>query len=302
MHIDEVRNNLFYQFPQWLLKEPYNNLSHRAMLMYMLLWDRRGLSEKNGWHDENGKVYVYFTNEQFMETLGTKSNKTIVEAKKELHKIGLLEEVQQGVNKPNRLYINGSVKITHRECKNYTSGSVKNTRQDVQKLHGINTNIINTNISKITNTNTSEQNPLEKTPTDTNIYDYYQQRIGPLDGYQYEKLRDYLDIDKMEPELVKKAIDKGADNSKRNFGYVNAILKSWVQSGIYTIAQQDEEQRNYVDSKAGNYQSVSGQAKSNIPDWHNEHFKEPEMSPDELAELERIQREINDKLAKGGQA
>ena len=141
-----------------------------------------------------------------------------------------------------------------------------------------------------------------RTATDTNIYDYYQQRIGPLDGFQYEKLKDYLDIDKMEPELVKKAIDKGADNSKRNFGYINTILKNWAQNGILTVAQQDEEQRNYVDSKAGNYQSVSGQAKSNIPDWHNEHFKEPEMSPDELAELERIQQEINNKLAKGGQA
>ena len=59
---------------------------------------------------------------------------------------------------------------------------------------------------------------------------------------------------------------------------------------------------NYVDSKASNYQSVNNQAKSNIPDWHNEDFKEPEMSPDELAKLERIQREINDKLTKGGQA
>ena len=140
----------------------------------------------------------------------------------------------------------------------------------------------------------------KKSATDTNIYDYYQQRVGPLDGFQYEKLKDYLDIDKMEPELVKKAIDKGADNSKRNFGYINTILKNWAQNGILTVAQQEEEQRQFEDSKASNYQSVNGQAKPNIPDWHNEHFKEPEMSPDELAELERIQQEITDKLAKGG--
>ena len=133
-----------------------------------------------------------------------------------------------------------------------------------------------------------------------NIFDYYQSRIGVLDGYQVEKLQGYLSDDHLEPELVKRAIDRAADNGKRNFGYANAILKNWAQSGIHTIAQQDEEQRNYVDSKASNYQSVEGQAKSNIPDWHNEHFKEPEMSPDELAELERIQQEITDKLAKGG--
>ena len=141
-----------------------------------------------------------------------------------------------------------------------------------------------------------------KTATDANIFGHYQSRIGSIDGYQVEKLKDYLEIDKLEPALVKRAIDRAADNGKRNFGYVNAILKNWAQNGIRTIAQQDEDQRNYVDSKASNYQSVNNQAKSNIPDWHNEDFKEPEMSPDELAELERIQREINDKLAKGGQA
>ena len=95
----------------------------------------------------------------------------------------------------------------------------------------------------------------KKTATDTNIYDYYQQRIGPLDGYQYEKLRDYLNIDGMKPELVKKAIDKGADNSKRNFGYINTILKNWAQNGILTVAQQDEEQRQFEDSKGNKQKS-----------------------------------------------
>ena len=212
------------------------------MLMYMLLWDRRGLSDKNNWYDKNGKVYVYFTNEQFMEVLKC-SKQTVVTTKEELHKFDLLEEVRQGINKPNRLYINGSL---------------KNRLQEVQNLDGINTNIINTNISNITTTTTSEQNLLEKTTTDTNIYDYYQQRIGSLDGFQYEKLKDYLDIDKMEPELVKKAIDKGADNSKRNFGYINTILKNWAQNGISTVVQQEEEQRQFEDSKT---------SKSKSDDW-----------------------------------
>ena len=141
-----------------------------------------------------------------------------------------------------------------------------------------------------------------KTATDTNIFDHYQSRIGSIDGYQVEQLQNYLSADHLEPELVKRAIDRAADNGKRNFGYINAILKNWAHNDIRTIAQQDEEQRNYVDSKVNNYQSVNNQAKSNIPDWHNEDFKEQEMSPDELAELERIQREINEKLAKGGKA
>ena len=180
--------------------------------------------------------------------------------------------------------------------------------RDMQKALQCNTNATECNgdidkeIKKDIDINIELEVDNAKTATDANIFGHYQSRIGSIDGYQVEKLKDYLEIDKLEPALVKRAIDRAADNGKRNFGYVNAILKSWTQSGIRTVAQQDEEQRNFTDSKASNYQSVNNQAKSNIPDWHNEDFKEPEMSPDELAELERIQREINDKLAKGGQA
>ena len=105
----------------------------------------------------------------------------------------------------------------------------------------------------------------KKTATDTNIYDYYQQRIGPLDGYQYEKLKDYLDIDRLEPELVKKAIDKGADNSKRNFGYINTILKNWAQNGILTVVQQEEEQRHFEDSKGNKQKSDDWVPDPNYP-------------------------------------
>ena len=80
------------------------------------------------------------------------------------------------------------------------------------------------------------------------IAGYYQSRIGVLDGKQFEQLIDYIKFDHMEYELVKLAIDKAADNSKRNFGYVNSILKNWAQNGIKTTVQQ-EEQSNFNKSK-----------------------------------------------------
>ena len=81
------------------------------------------------------------------------------------------------------------------------------------------------------------------------IAGYYQSRIGVLDGRQFEQLIDYIKFDHMEYELVKLAIDKAADNSKRNFGYVNSILKNWAQNGIKTTVQQEEEQSNFNKSK-----------------------------------------------------
>ena len=85
-----------------------------------------------------------------------------------------------------------------------------------------------------------------------NIFDYYQNRIGLLDGFQLQQIEAYQAIDGLEPELIKIAIDKAADNSKRSFGYVNSILKSWAQNGIRTVAQQDEEQRRFEGRKNNN--------------------------------------------------
>ena len=82
-----------------------------------------------------------------------------------------------------------------------------------------------------------------------NIFEHYQERIGLLDGFQLQQLEGYQVIDGLEPELIKIAIDKAADNSKRSFGYVNSILKSWAQNGIKTVAQQKEEQNNYASNK-----------------------------------------------------
>nr|DAD60968.1 MAG TPA: replisome organizer [Caudoviricetes sp.] len=104
------------------------------------------------------------------------------------------------------------------------------------------------------------------------ISNLYQSRIGVLDGQQYQILVDYITEDKMEPDLIKRAIGKAADNSKRSFGYINRILKNWVQNGIKTVARQDEEQRRYLE-KIGVYKPDS-----NIPEWSKEHpnYQAPE--------------------------
>lgn len=119
----------------------------------------------------------------------------------------------------------------------------------------------------------SEVELKQPAPADFNIYDYYQQRIGVMDGYQQSKLKDYLVIDGMEPELVKRAIDRAADNSKRNFGYINAILKNWAQNGIKTIVQQDEEQRNFKEK--------SQKPVTNVPFWSQLDYKAPEGMTEE---------------------
>ena len=237
MHIDEVKNNRFYQFPQWLLKEPYNVLSDKAKLIYMLLFDRRTLSEQNKWYDTDGKIYMYFTNEQLGGVLKC-SNKTIVKAKKELQEANLLKEVRQGVNKPNRLYINGSVESTRQEVSFLPLGSVESTRQEVSEVHTINTNNINTNIS------------IEEEEGGNKFLQDLENLWGrTFNGMEVMKITDYLTNEGVSNQLMKKAIEISLLNGARNFNYVSKVLDNWIDEGIKTPEQVDVKQKQHEKSK-----------------------------------------------------
>lgn len=235
MHVNEVKNNVFYQFPQWLLKEePYKGLGDKAKMMYMLLFDRRSLSLKNKWYDEDGKIYMYFTNEQFMQELNC-SEKSVIRAKKELANIGLLKEVRQGVNKPNRLYINGTVESTGQDLKKVQHGPVGSTGQDLKKVQGINTNNINTNISNNKYINNSLGDTLK--------------RLDWLDSIQTQQILEYVGLDGMDIEVIQNAIERCANSNIRNFNYLNGILSKWREKGITTLEQVAEEDALFKKSK-----------------------------------------------------
>lgn len=133
----------FFKFPKpFIYDEKYKVLSNNAKMLYMLLFDRLELSLKNGWHDKEGNVFQYYTNDQLMIDLNCNSNKTIIKIKKELKDTGLMTEVRQGMNLPNRIYLealNGSVENTFQEVQKVHLGSVENTLSEVQKVHTIKT-------------------------------------------------------------------------------------------------------------------------------------------------------------------
>lgn len=265
-----VRQN-FFMTPYALYRNPaYKGLSNDAKTLYALMLDRVNLSVKNrgDWTDENGEVYCYFTVESAMEFL-EKSKQYIIKLKKELHDFGLLLEIKQGLNKPNRIY---PLKIdVSRRYSEKTSGSIKNARKYTRETSGglsqglleererdsnhtelNHTNINHTEIPSAAdsgNTLYSIGAENNSATADFNVYEYYQERIGLLDGFQFQQLKAYRDLDGLETELIKIAIDKAADNSKRSFRYVESILKKWVQNGIRTVARQQEDQREFENSK-----------------------------------------------------
>ena len=50
----------YYRLPRVLVTgQQFRGLSTDAKLLYALLLDRMGLSSRNGWYDEQGRVYIY---------------------------------------------------------------------------------------------------------------------------------------------------------------------------------------------------------------------------------------------------
>ena len=144
----------FFKFPKpFIYDEKYKTLSNHAKLLYMLLFGRLELSIKNGWHDRDGNVFQYYTNEQLMVDLNS-SEKTIIKFKKELKDVGLLKEVRQGNNLPNRIYISavdGTVNSTVSELEILQSGTVNSTVSELEILqtNKTNNNEIDNNNNKL---------------------------------------------------------------------------------------------------------------------------------------------------------
>lgn len=128
------------------------------------------------------------------------------------------------------------------------------------------------------------------------IVEEYQSRIAPLDGTQFEILKEFITLDGMEAKVVLKAIGLAADNGKRNFSYIKAILTNWKKDGVLTIAAVDERERQYRESKISNRQ---GQAKSNVPEWSQPNYVNT-TSEEDKEELEKRKRELLERLENGG--
>lgn len=106
---DESNQFSFYRIPRALVTgEQFKRLSTDAKLLYGLLLDRMGLSAKNGWYDEQGRVYIYYTLDEIQEDLNCghdKATKLLVELDSGKQGFGLIERVRQGQGKPTKIYV-----------------------------------------------------------------------------------------------------------------------------------------------------------------------------------------------------
>ena len=108
----EAEQFSFYRVPRLLIKDArFKELSSDAKLLYGLMLDRLALSIKNGWLDEENRVYIHYTLDNIMEDLGCareKCAKVIAELDSKKG-IGLIEKKRQGLGKPDIIYVKNFV-------------------------------------------------------------------------------------------------------------------------------------------------------------------------------------------------
>ena len=116
----------FYRIPRRLIHgEEFHCLSTDAKLLYGLMLDRMGLSAKNGWYDDLGRVFIYYTLEEIKEGLNCGHDKALkMLGELDTAKgIGLIERVKQGQGKPTRIYV-----------RQFTTTDVLQPSEDVPEL------------------------------------------------------------------------------------------------------------------------------------------------------------------------
>ena len=142
----------FYRIPKALFQEPrFQSLSTDAKTLYGILLDRMSLSAKNGWLDEQGRVFIIFTIEDVKRALCCADNKA-TKLLRELEEFGLIERKRRGLGKPSLVYVKNfsaeSSKSIFQNRDFHDSGGFKNASQDPSKPRCNKTEENNTEMSE----------------------------------------------------------------------------------------------------------------------------------------------------------
>lgn len=101
----EVKLFDYFMIPKALVRDKkFASLSSDAKILYGILMERLTLSQKNGWADEKGRVYIIYTIDTLMDDMNCKNTKAF-KLMKELESFQRIERKRQGFSRPNLIYV-----------------------------------------------------------------------------------------------------------------------------------------------------------------------------------------------------
>ena len=119
----------YFRIPKALFQDiRFRQLSTDARTLYGILLDRMSLSVKNGWLDEQGRVYIIYTVREVQESLCCAEHKA-VKLFRELEQLDLIERKRRGLGRPSLIYVkdfsSGLPKAQVQNCPNSNSGAAE---------------------------------------------------------------------------------------------------------------------------------------------------------------------------------
>ena len=247
-----------------------DNLNLTDALVYTALYSRTTLSEKNGWVDSEGRIYISYSVESLVEDLH-KGQTVIKAALRKLTAIGLIE-TKRNFGAPSTIYVKlpdgrNTDQLTaekQAECKTgkpderEPENRLTDSRNSDPRTVGIPTvsqsenrpidsqNSDPQSVGKPTvsykgrttvlNYRSSSKAATAASRTDSDlaeIVQHFQQVIGGFPRSALDKLQSYREV--FPKELICRAFDEAAESGVRNWRYIDGILRGWQADGVRTL-------------------------------------------------------------------
>lgn len=268
--IGDIDNERFYQIPKSLFtSDNYKGLGNDARIIYALLKDRMVLSRRNKWQDENGDIYLLFTQEEIAELLDV-SVSTVVRAMKRLKQYDLVEVIRQGLSKPNKIYINKTCDGRQfKKCQIDKSRDSKSTLQDKSNCYANDTDLSET-----------DNNETEKEKIVTRQPKHHFAEFVSMTNDEYSSLMVKLGNKAAVLECIEMLDNYKGSTGKTYKNDYRAIL-SWV------IKKYEEEQKKH------GFKPSNGNGPQNNPP-ENPQMAMAKRAIERLKQQEAIQNERSD--------
>ena len=237
----------FYRIPKLLVVDDYfRTLSSDAKILYGLMLDRMSLSQKNGWLDEENRVYIYFALEDVMEYLNVGKNKALglLAALDTENGIGLIERIKQGQGKPAKIYVRSFIREEAKRFEIQTSeekmddpevyfSNLKTSQNQTSRLpenKPLEVSKVNPNKNINTNTDLSE--------TESNLIS---SAIGSDEMGYADLIRDNLELDLL---IEREPLDRDLLE-----GIYELILETVLCQNDYVLIASNKYPKDLVKSK-----------------------------------------------------
>ena len=212
----------YFQVPKSLFYlRRKGDLSLTAFDIYLLMVDRLKLSIKNGWKDQEGNNFIYYSYKELCEGLQITSERMIAKALKELKELGLIKSKRR-FNASSIFYINEVPNITILN----DSTVQKDSNDTVQKVSSETVQKVHTNNNNYNKNNNSKNNiyidpPLPESKVATNKGAYLQTITLLCAG---------LDVNPKALVRLGKSLDRIKEVT--TFGRENNWKGSWIYAAI----------------------------------------------------------------------